>query len=116
MRERNVNRRWTIRRAAGLVLCAIFLTGLLAVPSDCATPVLREATLALQWIPQAQFAGYYMAQEKGIYAKYGLDITFLQGGPNLSSMDALFNGQADFATTWLTTAIQSRLELSLIHI
>ena len=117
MRARDGNRGWLFRRMAGLILCGVVLASLLAVPSDCATPAPRSVTLALQWIPQAQFAGYYMAQEKGIYAKYGLDVTFLQGGPNLSSMDALLSNQADFATTWLTTAIQARLENKpIIHL
>ncbi|MCX5970365.1 MAG: ABC transporter substrate-binding protein [Coprothermobacterota bacterium] len=122
MRARDENRGWPFRRVAGLVLCAVALVGLLAIPSDCATPAPRAVTLALQWIPQSQFAGYYMAQEKGIYAKYGLDVTFLQGGPNLSSMDALLGGasvdpQADFATTWLTTGIQARLEKkAIVHL
>jgi len=117
VRERNVNRRGSIRRIAGLVLCVMVLASLLAVPSDRAAAGPQSVTLALQWIPQAQFAGYYMAQEKGIYAKYGLVVNFLQGGPNLSSMDALLSGQADFATTWLTTAIQARLEKKpIIHL
>src|SRR5688572_9159428 len=33
-----------------------------------------------KWFPQAQFAGYFVAQEKGFYAEEGLDVTILDGG------------------------------------
>jgi len=35
---------------------------------------LKKASFISQWVPQAQFAGYYLAYEKGIYKKYGLDV------------------------------------------
>jgi NitT/TauT family transport system substrate-binding protein len=36
--------------------------------------------LVLQWKPQAQFAGYYAAVEKGFYAQRGLNVTIVPGG------------------------------------
>jgi NitT/TauT family transport system substrate-binding protein len=97
-------------RSIVLVLLLIFLTSLLALPSDSAVAGPQSVTLALQWQPQAQFAGFYMAQEMGIYAKYGLFVNFLHGGPTLSSLDALREKKAEFATTWLTTGIQARAQ------
>ncbi len=41
---------------------------------------LKKARLMPLWSPQAQFAGYYMALEKGIYARHGIDLTILTGG------------------------------------
>ena len=61
-----------------------------------------------QWVPQAQFAGYYMAYEKGIYERYGIDLTIITGGPDRPPSDLLEEGTADFATLWLTTGIQLR--------
>lgn len=58
------------------------------------------------WSPQAQFAGYYMAREKGFYARHGLDVEILDGGPGRSPLQALINGEADFAVLWLATAMQ----------
>ncbi|MCX5799224.1 MAG: ABC transporter substrate-binding protein, partial [Proteobacteria bacterium] len=43
---------------------------------------LKKVVFVPQWLPQAQFAGYYVAKEKGIYKKYGIDITILRGGPD----------------------------------
>jgi NitT/TauT family transport system substrate-binding protein len=35
----------------------------------------------LKWLPQAQFAGYYVAAAKGYYKEAGLDVTIKPGGP-----------------------------------
>ena len=73
-----------------------------------AETALKKATLMPLWSPQAQFAGYYVALEKGIYAQHGIDLTILKGGPGQSPVQALQNGTADFAILWLTTALQHR--------
>ncbi|MBN2190953.1 MAG: ABC transporter substrate-binding protein [Candidatus Aureabacteria bacterium] len=59
-----------------------------------------------QWLPQSQFAGYYVAYEKGIYKKHGLDITIIQGGPDTRPVQMLEEGGVDFVTLWLSTAIR----------
>jgi NitT/TauT family transport system substrate-binding protein len=71
-------------------------------------PVLKKATLMPLWTPQAQFAGYYVALDKGIYARYGIDLKILNAGPGHDPVKALKDGSADFAILWLTTAIQQR--------
>jgi NitT/TauT family transport system substrate-binding protein len=69
---------------------------------------LTPATFLPQWTPQAQFAGYYVALEKGFYRRRGIDLTILTGGPDRSPSQYLQDRQADFATLWLSTAIQLR--------
>jgi NitT/TauT family transport system substrate-binding protein len=69
---------------------------------------LKKATFIPLWVPQAQFAGYYVAYEKGFYRKRGIDLTIIPGGPDRSSSQYLTQGKADFATLWLTTALQMR--------
>ncbi|MDP7175378.1 MAG: ABC transporter substrate-binding protein, partial [SAR324 cluster bacterium] len=34
-----------------------------------------KVTIQLKWVTQAQFAGYYVAQDKGYYQAAGLDVT-----------------------------------------
>lgn len=73
--------------------------------------------LALQWLPQSQFAGYYMAQKRGFYRDAGLDVTIIHAGPGPSSADFLGRDQADFATMFLSDALVLRdqgLELCLL--
>ena len=86
--------------------------------ADCAAgEPLKKASLSLLWVPQAQFAGYYMAVEKGIYRKHGIDLSIIDGGPNQTPAEYLRDGRADFATLWLTTALQRRDQgLPLVHI
>ena len=52
-------------------------------------PAFRKVTLITLWRPQSQFAGYYMAYEKGIYRKYGLDVKIINGGPEDFPQDYL---------------------------
>jgi NitT/TauT family transport system substrate-binding protein len=67
-----------------------------------------QVTVVLQWVPQSQFAGYYIALDKGFYRRRGLEVAIRHGGPELNSMDALADGTADFATTFLTSALHRR--------
>ncbi|NTV98114.1 MAG: ABC transporter substrate-binding protein [Chlorobiaceae bacterium] len=73
-----------------------------------ASPVLKKASLVTLWQPQAQFAGYYVALDKGFYAKRGLDLRIIPGVAGRSSEEVLRKGEADFAVLWLATAIRER--------
>jgi NitT/TauT family transport system substrate-binding protein len=69
------------------------------------------------WIPQAQFAGYYMALEKDFYQKEGLDVTILDGGPNKPVDKALKNGETTFASHFLSSALKLRDEgMPVVHL
>jgi NitT/TauT family transport system substrate-binding protein len=61
--------------------------------------------IALQWLPQSQFAGFYMARDQGYYREAGLDVSLIHAGPGPSSLDFLAQGKADFATLFLADAI-----------
>lgn len=81
------------------------------------TPHLKKAAFIPQWSPQAQFAGYYVAYEKGLYRKHGLDLTIIPGGPAHSPIDYLRQKKADFGSLWLCSAIEKRGQgLNLINI
>jgi len=87
----------------------ILLIGItLGIVPGLAQSNLKKATFIPHWSPQSQFAGYYYAYEKGIYKKHGIDLTILTGGPNTPASELVEKGQADFASLWLTNAIQLR--------
>lgn len=67
---------------------------------------LQKVSFLPHWVPQAQFAGYYVAYEKGIYRKYGLDVTIVPGGPDVQVERMLKEGTVDFASMWLASAIK----------
>lgn len=61
---------------------------------------LTPVTLQLRWVPQFQFAGYFMAQENGHYRDAGLDVTIVPMGPDRpAAIEAVVSGQADFGIT-----------------
>ncbi|MBP2665257.1 MAG: transporter substrate-binding protein [Firmicutes bacterium] len=71
----------------------------------------------LQWSHQAQFAGYYVALEKGFYKDKGLDVSIVPGGPGLDAADFLIRGQVDFASLWLSAALaRSEKDIPLVNL
>lgn len=90
------------------VMCVLFMACVATFPLGAAESPLKKASLMPMWSPQAQFAGYYVAHDKGIYARHGIDLKILRAGPGCSPAESLEKGTADFAILWLTTALQHR--------
>lgn len=86
-------------------VAAALVVGLYAGGLSSAAPATERVRLILQWEPQAQFAGYYLALEKGFYRERGLDVEIIPGGPAIDSLAYLESGEAEFATAFLTGAI-----------
>ncbi len=63
-----------------------------------ATPAaaLDHVSFATNWRAEAEHGGFYQALADGTYAKYGLDVTILQGGPQSNSRLLLAAGRIDF--------------------
>jgi NitT/TauT family transport system substrate-binding protein len=67
-----------------------------------------ELTLQLKWVTQAQFAGYYVALDKGYYEEVDLDVTILPGGPDIAPPQVIAGGGADVIIEWMPAALASR--------
>ena len=67
-----------------------------------------KLTLQLKWVAQAQFAGYYVAKDKGFYKDAGLDVTIKPGGPDVSPEQVLAGGGADVVIDWMPSALATR--------
>jgi NitT/TauT family transport system substrate-binding protein len=65
--------------------------------------------LQLQWVPQAQFAGYFAAKEQGYYDAENLDVQFLDGGPTVVPQQV---GSApdgpEFTISWVPKVLEAR--------
>lgn len=70
---------------------------LLSKVGVAANPALEPLTLQLKWQPQFQFAGYYAAQIKGFFREEGLDVTLRPGGPDISPVQEVLDGRAQYA-------------------
>jgi NitT/TauT family transport system substrate-binding protein len=97
------------RCCAGRVLvvasCLLLAAGCSARKASPTTRPLDKVSLQLQWVTQAQFAGYYVALEKGWYSEEGISLTILPGGPDVTPVDLVSSGTRDFATTLLADLI-----------
>jgi NitT/TauT family transport system substrate-binding protein len=68
---------------------------------------LTPVKLQLQWVAQAQFAGYYAAVAQGFYKDEGLDVQIVEGGPDIVPIDALTAGDVDYAISWVPKVLGS---------
>jgi ABC-type nitrate/sulfonate/bicarbonate transport systems, periplasmic components len=69
---------------------------------------LKKVVLRLKWINQAQFAGFYLAKEKGYYAEAGLDVEIRPGGSDFPSVQMVSSGSEDFGVTGADQILMSR--------
>ncbi len=67
-----------------------------------------DVTLQLKWVTQAQFAGYYVALEKGFYGEEDLNVTIKPGGPDIAPTQVLAGGGADVTVEWMPAALAAR--------
>jgi len=65
-----------------------------------------DLTLQLKWVTQAQFAGYYVALEKGYYTDEDLNVTIKPGGPDIAPTQVLAGGGADVTVEWMPAALR----------
>ena len=95
------------------------IAGIMAVSASFvqADAVNDDVTLQLKWVTQAQFAGYYVALNKGFYHDEGLNVTIKPGGPDVAPAQVIAGGGADVVLDWMPSALASREKgLDLVNI
>ena len=76
-----------------------------------------DVTLQLKWVTQAQFAGYYVALDRGFYDAEDLDVTIKPGGPEIAPTQVLAGGGADVTVEWMPAALAAREKgLAMVNI
>ncbi len=58
-----------------------------------------KITFGLDWVAEPEYGGYYQALATGIYKKYGLDVTIVEGGPEVNNAELLVGGRLTFDIT-----------------
>ncbi len=91
-----------MKKLVMLLGAAVF--GLSAVAAAAADQV----TLQLKWVTQSQFAGYYVAKDKGFYEEEGLDVEIKPGGPDIAPEQVIAGGGADVIVDWMGGALAAR--------
>jgi ABC-type nitrate/sulfonate/bicarbonate transport system substrate-binding protein len=75
------------------------MSAVLAVLGASAAPANEALTIRLKWLNQAQFAGYYLAKDKGTYAAAGLDVSIQPGGSDFPAIQMVAGGNEQFGVT-----------------
>src|SRR5260221_8789232 len=73
--------------------------GLVVLRTSVAVGATDAVTVRLKWFNQAQFAGYYVAKEKGYYQAAGLDVSIQPGGPDFPAVQMVAGGKEQFGVT-----------------
>ncbi|WP_297777704.1 ABC transporter substrate-binding protein [uncultured Roseovarius sp.] len=97
------------------------LTGLFSLAALTSLSTMAQAaddlTLQLKWVTQAQFAGYYVALDKGFYGEEDLNVTIKPGGPDIAPTQVIAGGGADVTVEWMPAALSAREKgLPLVNI
>lgn len=71
--------------------------------ASAAEPITMQAA----WINDAEFAGYFIAIDEGIYLDEGLRVNYLSGGPDVIPESSIITGKADLALTTPDTTIKA---------
>jgi NitT/TauT family transport system substrate-binding protein len=89
----------TVRLGTALGAAALLTAASLG---SAAAQDLTPVSVQLQWVPQAQFAGYYAADAMGFWEELGLDVTIIDGGPEIApqTVGSDPNGP-EFTTSWV---------------
>jgi len=87
---------------------ALALTAATGLTLTTAADAADQLTLQLKWVTQAQFAGYYVAKDKGFYEEVGLDVEIKPGGPDIAPPQVIAGGGADVIVEWMPAALASR--------
>jgi len=93
-------RKYLVNRVAACIL-ALLITSLAPAQNE-------KLIFSPHWIPQAQFAGYYVALDQGFYKASGLDVQIIHPSASISAFDFLSNGKADIVSSFLMDGIKKR--------
>jgi NitT/TauT family transport system substrate-binding protein len=96
-----MNRQKVISSLFAILVCVVLITSCSPGEKTPTPPPLEPVSLQLQWVTQAQFAGYYVALDKGWYREQGIDLVIKPGGPDLVPVDLVSVGTHDFGTALL---------------
>jgi NitT/TauT family transport system substrate-binding protein len=77
-------------------LTALVVAFVAAVSPGRAQTMLDKVSFGTNWVAEAEHGGFFQAAADGTYAKYGLDVTIVPGGPNDNNRMLLIAGKLDF--------------------
>lgn len=96
----------------GLVVCFASSCGKKPQPSaadaGASAPAQAKVVLALDWVPEPEFGGFYAAREAGAYRRHGIGIEIQGGGAGVPVLQMVATGRADFGTVGADELLTAR--------
>jgi NitT/TauT family transport system substrate-binding protein len=86
-----------------LLILSLLLTVCLPIAAQQAS---NKFIFTPQWTAHAQFAGYYVAKEKGFYKQAGLDVDIIHPSVSQTAMNRLQNRESQATTLQLCQAME----------
>ncbi len=99
-----------MRKAIGISILIISLLPIISCSKSESPKPFDKVTVQLKWVHQAQFAGLYVAQEKGYFAEEKIDVEFKEGGSNIDNVGEVTSGNAQFGVAAPEDIIEKRLK------
>jgi len=97
------SKRWLVVVAP---LALAFVAAACSTAAPGGSTSLTKVSVQLQWVSQAQFAGEIAAKAEGYYAAEGLDVTLLEGGPNVANITVGCGATGpEFTLGWVPKAL-----------
>ncbi len=94
---------------SGLILFLVSGCGQKTSPVATSQPKqLQKVTLILDWTPNTNHTGLYVAKDKGYYAEQGLDVEIIQPGQGTTAEQLVAAGKADFGVSYQEAVTQAR--------
>ncbi|SEI38941.1 ABC-type nitrate/sulfonate/bicarbonate transport system, substrate-binding protein [Allopseudospirillum japonicum] len=100
-------------RFIGILICiilSVFFYGIfpISMPEEKITTALTPVRLQLNWVPNPQFAGIYIAQAKGFYRQRGIQLEINPYDEQVAVHEHLYRGRADFGIDGTDQVLQAR--------
>ena len=99
--------RWHQRLWAVLVILLVSLLTI-GLPSLSMQRQQMPLRVQLRWLPQAQFAGFYVAKGLEFFQREGLSVSLEPGGPSVNGLQRLRDGEVDVTIAWTSDALDMR--------
>ena len=90
------------------MICGLAAFGAATLGLGAVAKAADAVTLQLKWVADAQFAGYFVAKDKGYYKDANLEVTIKPGGPDVNPEQVLAGGGADVVVDWMPSALATR--------
>ena len=110
------SRPWLAAVAAAATMFSLVGCSGMSEESSGATPQnenceqVDDVTIVLQWVAQAQSAGYFAAEDQGFFADHCLNVRIQEGGTNVVPQQVLASGNAEFAVSHVIKSMATREE------